>query len=730
MIVGSNRATNLGLLFVLVLSCGQVFDTTAQVIPGSTTANSVAGDVGNSSTVDAPSASDVPLAPTPALECPINCANGAECKLGEHDFDFFPREVNGAPFAFLQTISREGWYCDCPAGFTGLRCNRQYEICPLSLNMTSSKDAHFCFHGGSCLEGLTDGTHESIADFQRFCDCKDATHNGTPYYGKYCEIEGAIQCSDDSDEYCTAQGQCKEDFASKFTPCECREGHRGPHCEFMRGSVPECTLTCGASDDTDEGTEATPHFGGVGQCRLGIKKFENARYEDFWSEHDGNYQYCECSDGWFGDDCEIPGVECGNSHCFNGGGCLETLNQNGQTTYACDCRDAGHLGKSWAGQYCENSATTECQPGPLAEKLQHANGDLFCTNGGTCKDPNNPYLGCDCPEGQYGPSCEFQSEEDAKCNLKCQNGGQCRSGTKDNSLIEQLGKGLDGYNDTHHSELFEHCVCPHNYFGIQCEHKLEICPGGDHVCLHGSKCVAKNEGSTDGELYYMCDCDSAFDSLEKYAGKFCQYSSTDICTKNGQPGMGKANFAFCVNNGICKGRVEDGEDPPGCTCPEGFYGDHCEYLEEEKEEDEGKFDGGVVDSDVEVLDDDYQTPPISKPRPAVTKPSPVVVASAAAEEQKSKGPNKVVLGLSLAIVATVVIFVGVIVRALFKGPSADDIKGALSEEDTSSEAPSSTSGIVQSGSGDGSLEDIEVDDYVNNHSNILTDQEMTNVQIV
>ncbi len=224
----------------------------------------------------------------------------------------------------------------------------------------------------------------------------------------------------------------------------------------------------------------------------------------------------------------------------------------------------------------------------------------------------------------------------------------------------------------------------------------------------------------------MCDCDSAFDSLEKYAGKFCQYSSTDICTKNGQPGMGKANFAFCVNNGICKGKVEDGEDPPGCTCPEGFYGDHCEYLEEEKEEDEGKFDGGVdVDPNVEVLDDDYQTPPIARPRPAVTKPSPVVATAA-----ESKGPKKVVLGLAVAIIATVVIFVGVIVRALFKGPSAADIKDALSEEDTSSEAASNVSGIVQSGSGDGSLEDIEVDDYVNNHSNILTDKEMTNVQIV
>jgi len=480
----------------------------------------------------------------------------------------------------------------------------------------------------------------------------------------------------------------------------------------MRGSVPECTLTCGVSDK-DEGTDVVPRFGGVGKCRLGVKKFESARYEDFWSGHDGNYQYCECPDGWFGDDCEIPGVECGSAHCFNGGGCLETLNKNGQTTNACDCRDAGHLGKSWAGQYCESAATTDCTPG--AEKLQHANGNLFCTNGGTCKDPTNPHLGCDCPDGQYGPSCEYNSEEDAKCNLKCQNGGQCRSGTKDNSLIEQLGKGIDGYNDTHHSELFEHCVCPHNYFGIQCEHKLEICPGGDHVCLHGSQCLAKNEGnSTLGEMYYMCDCDAAFDSLEKYAGKFCQYSSTDICTKNGQPGMGKANFAFCVNNGICKGRVEDGEDPPGCTCPDGFYGDHCEYLEEEKEEDNGKFDGGDND-----LDDDYQTPPINAGlRPTI----------------KTKSPNAVVIGLSAAVIVAVIVFVGIIVRSLFvKGPGANaaDVKDALGEEETSATPTSSNmSGIVQSSSVDGSLEDIEVDDYVNNHSNVLSDKEMTNVQIV
>lgn len=284
---------------------------------------------------------------------------------------------------------------------------------------------------------------------------------------------------------------------------------------------------------------------------------------------------------------------------------------------------------------------------------------------------------------------------------------------KDNSLLDKLGQGVDGFDEAH-SELYEHCVCPHNFFGIQCEHKLEICDGGDHVCLHGSQCVVNNEGGTDGEVHHTCDCDSAFDSFQKYAGKFCQYSSTDICTKNGQPGMGKANFAFCVNNGMCKGKVEDGEDPPGCDCPEGFYGDHCEYLEEEKEQDEGKFDGGYDDDvDYAGADDYFKNPPV-----------PV----------QSNGLNRqgVVVGLSAAVIVIVLVFIGVIVRALVKGGSNADVAANMKEFHSGESAATSpaSSGIVHSNSGDSSLEDIEVDDYVNNHSNVLTESEMTNVQIV
>lgn len=175
----------------------------------------------------------------------------------------------------------------------------------------------------------------------------------------------------------------------------------------------------------------------------------------------------------------------------------------------------------------------------------------------SCLRASKRLEGCSCPDGYHGPICEFhEGIEEQECELQCQNGGHCRKGTKDNQLIQQYGAELSRFNMSH-SELWEHCVCPEGYFGIQCEHKLEICPGGDHVCLHGARCVPTEEAS--GGSGHKCDCDHGFDAFKRYAGKFCQYSSTDICTENGQPGMGKANFAFCVNDGQCKKKVGENE---------------------------------------------------------------------------------------------------------------------------------------------------------------------------
>ncbi|KAG7360370.1 EGF-like domain containing protein [Nitzschia inconspicua] len=492
-------------------------------------------------------------ATAPAASCPLNCANGGICEKGTADYSKHPTEENGTPFLFLQETSRDGWYCNCPKDWTGIFCGRPYTVCPAREGETGNP--HICYHGGTCIEGMENNTN--ISSDQRFCDCSKAQHNGVPYFGQYCELEGAKQCAPGSDVFCTSGGTCVDDFEEKAHPCSCPEGHRGPHCEFLRGQVPDCVLPCQNK----------------GECTLGLKSYQEAEYQNLWSTHDGSYQYCSCPTGWFGNTCEVPGVKCGNAHCFNGGACLETLNKNGQKTYACDCRMANHDGKSYAGQYCEAAATSSCANAPSAGNLHHPNGHLFCTNNGECKQA--AHLGCECPEGKHGPSCEFNNAADASCSLLCQNGGTCRKGSKDISLINSLGKDLNHYNISR-SQFFEHCVCPDGYFGLQCEHKLEICPGGDHVCLHGSKCVAQNEGENTS---HKCDCDEGFDAVERYAGKFCQYASTDICTKNGQPGVGKANFAFCVNNGICKAKVGDNDPHPGCTCEEGFTGDHCEFLD-------------------------------------------------------------------------------------------------------------------------------------------------------
>jgi hypothetical protein len=96
------------------------------------------------------------------------------------------------------------------------------------------------------------------------------------------------------------------------------------------------------------------------------------------------------------------------------------------------------------------------------------------------------------------------------------------------------------------NENFEHCVCPNGYAGLECEVKAEVCGKGEHVCLHGSKCI--EDGDEHG-----CDCENAFTPFERYEGRYCQFKSSEICTVDGIVGTGNNNFAFCVNGGKCKG---------------------------------------------------------------------------------------------------------------------------------------------------------------------------------
>lgn len=272
-------------------------------------------------------------------------------------------------------------------------------------------------------------------------------------------------------------------------------------------------------------------------------------------------------------------------------------------------------------------------------------------------------------------------------------------------MVNAMGKELSNFNDTH-SGRYEHCVCPDGYFGIQCEHKLEICPGGEHVCLHGSKCVAENESGEDGtKLTHKCDCDHAFNAVDRFAGKYCQYSSTDICTKSGKPGVGKANFAFCVNNGSCRARVNDNEAHPGCDCSPEFFGDHCEYL---------KSSGTDGTS-------------------AETQPPTTTSASSSTDAA--------VIGISLTLMVVIVTAGICVIRALCCGgrvrggkSNNADVGAAVAEEEAASSksvqtlSANGTGGTTTSSFEEGGVEDIE--DYSNGSSMVTEEEGMTNVQIV
>jgi hypothetical protein len=145
--------------------------------------------------------------------------------------------------------------------------------------------------------------------------------------------------------------------------------------------------------------------------------------------------------------------------------------------------------------------------------------------------------------------------------LECQNDGICRKGAEDVSFLTKFGldRSLDqsttlslGYNQD-----FEHCVCPRGYAGLQCEYKMEICPGREYVCMHGGECkILMNNGNVD----IRCDCEDAETGKSRFTGNFCEVPSTAFCTESGhKTSDGPGYDAFCTQGGTCKSLVADGK---------------------------------------------------------------------------------------------------------------------------------------------------------------------------
>ena len=153
--------------------------------------------------------------------------------------------------------------------------------------------------------------------------------------------------------------------------------------------------------------------------------------------------------------------------------------------------------------------------------------------------------------------------------MGCGNGGVCGHGLRNATEHELkiLGEAFDPNN--HHK--FQHCKCPKGSFGIHCEIQVEEC-GEDKNCYHGGKC--REHTSMIEGTQQVCDCTTANHKNSAFAGQECATEATTFCSRNEE----ESGFAFCTNNGDCK--VDNGIH--GCTCKEGYLGDHCEYSPDDE----------------------------------------------------------------------------------------------------------------------------------------------------
>lgn len=180
----------------------------------------------------------------------------------------------------------------------------------------------------------------------------------------------------------------------------------------------------------------------------------------------------------------------------------------------------------------------------------------FCANNGLCRDDweENPQQPCECRPGFGGPHCELPSNKVPTCTMPCENGGVCMVGA---TSWEQLLQGSD-YNLQR-----QYCMCKDGYHGLYCEHPAEPC-GEDNFCYNGGTCVSIDRTNGDGTIStsYHCDCTTAGDTKRAFAGEYCEYPASTMCSND----IDHNGRHFCVNGGMCNDESYVGYREFFCCC--------------------------------------------------------------------------------------------------------------------------------------------------------------------
>ncbi|KAG7345354.1 EGF-like domain containing protein [Nitzschia inconspicua] len=161
------------------------------------------------------------------FHCNLFCYNGGECRHGHGAFGSYTGVDDDEEMPWEKVRHKNGMYCICPVGYTGLQCEIKMVVC--------GADDHTCFNGSTCKKDHS-GWGESY--WRCECDPKGSVMTAS-YAGKYCEHESTVFCVGDaashSSSFCTNGGRCKErdNSEQRHAGCDCPAGYEGPHCEHL-----------------------------------------------------------------------------------------------------------------------------------------------------------------------------------------------------------------------------------------------------------------------------------------------------------------------------------------------------------------------------------------------------------------------------------------------------------------------------------------------------------------
>lgn len=470
--------------------------------------------------------------------------------------------------------------CVCRETYSGEFCEHKNDLC-----MSDT-----CLNGATCYSNKTD----------QICLCKDG------FKGKKCELP--VDVCDEG--HCLNGATCILNTNSNNThgyECKCQSNFNGRLCELFTDpchSHPcqndatcfsyKDTYKCGCSTDwTGKNCDTKIDNCIDNKCELGSKCESllatyvcicaEGRVGQYCQEHfdkctnnkckNGkcipnylSYNYtCECMPGYEGIYCENKIKTCNkdSNPCFNGGKCIDLLSK-----YECKCPQIFSNENCNRTEYC-SLELTKCKP-EHTERCERYDGGNKCIclprytgdrceqtidiceyerpcRSGVCHSINgtDEYECKNCNPGFTGKQCETMIDF---CKLyPCQNSGVC------------LTKPNDYY-----------CKCTENYFGKNCEQKIEIeCL--KHNCQHNSVCHPIKPTGRHLIGGYKCECD------KHYEGLYCE-KKVDLC-KNKTCSYGYCldgvcqcdpRFPYCKENSNCK-NIQCGK---GGTCIDVIVGDN------------------------------------------------------------------------------------------------------------------------------------------------------------